>query len=107
MGQTIEAGDYGFTVDGDSGSKCKERFVALNVHVHDDSGVSATDEIQIEVSVQKKITAKTLEFSTLPRAPNASFKGDPKAKFEADQATGASYIFASLSMILLTIMAYV
>jgi len=84
LGQSKTLADNGFSAKADRGSTCYARYVALNVHVHDDSGVSASDEIKIEVSVQKKMTAKELDFKKLPNPPSASFRGDPKVKFETD-----------------------
>jgi len=49
-GQTADSGDFGFTVDADTSSTCKPRFVALNIHVHDETDVALEDSITIEVT---------------------------------------------------------
>jgi len=53
FGQTAIAGDYGFTSIADESGKCKPKYVALNVNVIDDAGVSTSDEVSITVSVQE------------------------------------------------------
>lgn len=57
FGQTSTAGDFGFTSVVDEKDKCHPRYVALNVNVYDDTGVSASDEVSITVSVQKNVAA--------------------------------------------------
>lgn len=108
LGQTDTAGDYGFTVEGDtSPTKCKARYVALSMHVHTDAGVKATDEIKIEVSVQSTFKAKELTFNTMPSVPAVSFRTDPYSKFKTEsEATGAKFLIASVMTLVATSLAY-
>lgn len=106
LGQSSTEGDYGFSAQGDKGSKCLARYVAFNIHVYDDAGVSSSDELKIEVSVQKEMTAKELEFTSLPNPPKPSYRGDPKEKFESDLSTGARYIIASVMTLLASTLIY-
>jgi len=77
LGQTSDAGTHSFSFDPDTGSSCKARFVALNLHVHDDAGVSLEDELEVTVSVVTGSITKEYELVEVPSIPSVSLKGEP------------------------------